>query len=62
MLFYDRKIISNEYRRWLFEESEKIEPSNYEIEDCPESFMVFLQTKGFLNEESIIEYTRRKRV
>lgn len=60
MLFYDRKVVAMAYQAWLIHESKNIEPANYEIEDCPESFLCFLQTKGWLKEDKIIEFTRKK--
>lgn len=58
MLFRDRVKITNEYRLWLIAEREG---DKFIIEDCPESFLVFLQTKGYLNEERILKNTRKGR-
>ena len=53
MLFYDRKVVAIAYQAWIIHESIK-------IEDCPESFLAFLQTMGWLNEDEILKFTRRK--
>ena len=60
MLFRDRKIVAIAYHGWLIHESNKIEPKDYQIEDCPESFLVFLQSMGWLREDEIMKFTRRK--
>lgn len=61
MLFYDRKVVAMMYQAWLIHESNNIDPADYQIEDCPESFLAFLQTKGYLNEEKILKDTRKGR-
>lgn len=58
MLFRDRVKIANEYRLWLIAERED---DKFIVEDCPESFLVFLQIKGYLNEEKILKDTRKGR-
>lgn len=58
MLFRDRVKIANEYRLWLIAERED---DKFTVEDCPESFLAFLQTKGYLNEERILKDTRKGR-
>ena len=50
MLFRDRVKIANEYRLWLVAERED---DRFIVEDCPESFLAFLQTKGYLKEDKI---------
>lgn len=60
MLFYDRKVVAMAYQAWLIHESNNIEPTDCEIEDCPESFLCFLQIKGWLKEDEIVKFTRRK--
>ena len=60
MLFYDRKVVAMAYTAWLIHENNKIEPKDYQIEDCPESFLCFLQSKGWLKEDEILKFTRRK--
>lgn len=58
MLFRDRVKIANEYRLWLIAERED---DKFIVEDCPESFLAFLQMKGYLNEEKILKDTRKGR-
>ena len=58
MLFRDRVKIANEYRLWLVAEREG---DKFIIEDCPESFLAFLQTKGYLKEDKILKDTRKGR-
>lgn len=58
MLFRDRVKIANEYRLWLIAERED---DKFIVEDCPESFLAFLQMKGYLNEERILKDTRKGR-
>lgn len=58
MLFRDRVKIANEYRLWLIAERED---DKFIVEDCPESFLAFLQIKGYLNEERILKDTRKGR-
>lgn len=58
MLFRDRVKIANEYRLWLIAERED---DKFIVEDCPESFLAFLQIKGYLNEEKILKDTRKGR-
>lgn len=59
MLFYDRKVVAIAYQAWLIHESNNIEPTDYVVEDCPESFMVFLQINGWLKEDEILKFTRK---
>lgn len=60
VLFRDRQFVAAAYRLWLIHESNKIEPKEYQIEDCPESFLCFLQSMGWLKEDEILKFTRRK--
>ena len=48
MKFGDRVKISAEYREWLTAENEK---NNFNIPFNPESFLAFLEIKGYLTEE-----------
>lgn len=59
MLFYDRKVVAMAYTAWLIHESNNIEPADYQITDCPESFLAFLQSKGWLKEDEILKFTRK---
>lgn len=55
MLFSDRVKIKNEYDKWL---NQEMENNQYIINDCPETFLVFLQIKGWLKEDDILKFTR----
>lgn len=44
MTFSDRVKLSNEYRAWLIEENEK---HFYSIVSSPETFLAFLEIKGY---------------
>lgn len=59
MLFRDRQLVAAAYRLWLIHESKEIEPKEYQIEDCPESFLVFLQSKGWLKEDEILKFSNQ---
>lgn len=59
MLFYDRKVVAIAYEAWLIHESNNIEPKDYQIVDCPESFLLFLQSKDWLKEDEILKFTRK---
>lgn len=48
MLFTERQKIILKYRKWLIEEREK---NDFQIKDCPETFLVFLASKGYLKEK-----------
>ena len=48
MKFSDRVKISAEYREWLTAENEK---NNFNIPSNPESFLAFLEIKGYLEEK-----------
>ena len=51
MLLYKHRLnVALEYLAWVNSEVE----GNFKIDPGPETFMVFLQTKGYLNEEKII--------
>ena len=50
MLLYKHRLnVALEYLAWVNSEVE----GNFKIDPGPETFMVFLQTKGYLNEEKI---------
>lgn len=47
MRYSERMMIVMRYRNWLMEEWAK---NRVEIKDCPETFLVFLETIGYLKE------------
>ena len=55
LLFSDRVKIRAMYDKWLDQEMEN---NQYIINDCPETFIAFLQTKGWLKEDDILKVTR----
>lgn len=52
MRYSDRIKIIIKYRDWLVEQNEK---NNFNIKDCPETFLVFLETIGYLKEGEYME-------
>ena len=52
ILFKHRLNLSKRYHEWCLSEGSKLDKS---ILMGPESFLVFLQSKGYLNEEKIID-------
>ena len=57
LLFSDRVKIRAMYNKWLDKEMEN---NQYIINDCPETFMAFLQCKGWLNVDEILKEVRGK--
>lgn len=49
MKFSDRLKLTMEYRQWLEQENDK---NNFCIPSNPETFLVFLETKGLIKEKS----------
>lgn len=63
--FSDRLKLIGLYQRWLYDSNIELNKETVQhihpiiIQDCPESFIVFLLQKGFLNESAIKNAIKR---
>ena len=58
VLFSERVKIRKAYDKWLDKE---MEDNQYIINDCPETFLAFLQFRGWLNEDKILKELRKQK-
>lgn len=55
MLFSKRRELAERYKKWVFEESERLLKQNPRtiVKDCPETVIAYLQQEGYLKDKEV---------
>lgn len=59
--FSKRLALLAQYREWLEKKSAELGEPGKSVRDCPESFLVFLDTNGLLDEITVLSFILEKK-